>query len=219
VRTIQKRGWEWIRHNFLPNFFLGIVLITPLIVTYVVVRWVLQFADTFLFNLLPSFLRPESLFGFRIPGLGIVLVLLLFYIVGATGRNYIAQKWIQWLEERFQQVPFLRGVYFSTRKLLEAIFQPREGKLNRVVLVDSPLLDLKMLGFWVGEAKTESGESYHVVFIPTAPNPTSGFVCFVSKEQLHHLSIPPEETVQFLLSLGASMPSSLKGSTSSQEKV
>jgi uncharacterized membrane protein len=183
-------------------FITGLIVFTPLAVTVYVV-WIT-------FNLLDGFLRPivVALLGKTIPGLSLLLTLLLILLLGAFARAAIGQKAIEYLERSLSKVPLLRSIYSAIKGASVAFLMPRSEGFKQVVLVEYPRKGIYALAFTTGESvgeiqrKTESKTIN--VFVPTSPNPTSGFFLMVPEKDVIPLSISVEEALKFVITGGLS---------------
>jgi uncharacterized membrane protein len=196
---------EPFRAHLIKTLLVGVVIVVPFAITIFVFEALLKFSDTFLFQLLPRPLQPDQLFGFHIPGLGILFTLLILYLAGLVGRNYLGRKAIEGAESFLKEIPLVRGIYFATRKLVETVVEgPSKEKFQRVVLVPFPNRETYMFGFVSGELPPEKpdGEQRVIVFVPTSPNPTSGFVCMFRTSEVIPTTISLEEAFKIILSLG-----------------
>lgn len=197
---------EPIRLHLFKTLLVGIIIVVPFAITLFVLEALLKFSDTFLFRLLPKGLQPDHLFGFHIPGLGILFSLLIVYLAGVVGRNYLGKRVIEGAESFLKEIPVIRGIYFASRKLMETLVEgPSEKRFKRVVFLPFPRSGIYMLGFVTAEIEAQGeGERQLIVFIPTSPNPTSGFVCFCRESDVIFTDIPLEDAIQFVLSFGFS---------------
>lgn len=204
---------EPLRSHLIKTLLVGVVIVVPFAITLFVLEALLKFSDTFLFRLLPRPIQPDQLFGFHIPGLGILFTLLILYGAGLLGRNYLGRKAIEGAESFLKEVPLIRGIYFATRKLMETMVEgPSKEKFQRVLLVPFPNRETYMFGFVSGELPPEKpdGEQRVIVFVPTSPNPTSGFVCIFRASEVIPTTISLEEAFKTILSLGFAPSESLR---------
>ena len=180
----------------------GIILLTPLLLTV----WILYvFAHR-----LDSFFQPiiTPWLGYRIPGLGIILALLLVFITGLIAPNYLGRRIQRELERLIMRVPVVRSIYGTIRKVIEALHPERGREFKRVVLVPYPRRGMYALAFLTGEAGVPEGREsgsdgrWYYVFIPHTPNPTTGHVIVVPEKDILAVEMTPQEVFQLLVSAG-----------------
>lgn len=190
-------------------FFSGLLVWVPLGVTLFVLRTLIGLLDASLV-LVPSAITPA---WFRYPGSGAILTLLLVLVTGALTANLIGQKALDWMEAAFHRVPFLGPVYGGMKKVTETMFSGKGQAFQKVVLVEFPHRDSWTIGFVTAappaEVRYALGEKDMVtVFVPTTPNPTSGFLLLKPANEVRELKISVQDGMQYLISLGVVAPDS-----------
>jgi uncharacterized membrane protein len=185
-------------------FLAGLLVWLPLGVTLFVISTFIDVLNTSLL-LIPSFLRPH------IPGLGILLSLALVLGTGALTANFMGRQLLAWTESLFQRIPLVRSVYGGMKKLAETLFSGKGNSFRKVVMIEYPRKGMWSLGFLtsdpVGEIEQRAGGVDLVaVFVPTTPNPTSGFLLLVPKDEVKELTMSVQEGMQFIISLGVVAP-------------
>lgn len=187
----------------------------PVAVTAWAVLALLDVSDQFLFNFLPEQWQPDTLIGFRIPGLGILLTLLIIVATGAMARNYAGKRILSTVERMMASVPVLRGVHSALRQFLESMFIDRNQAFRKVVLIEYPRKGLYTLAFVTGSVQpgyfgenTQSIGKMRAVFVPTTPNPTSGFLLFVPTEDCVDVPLRVDEAFRLVVSGGVLTSSS-----------
>ena len=200
--------------NILKRYFLsGVLVVVPLILTYIVLK--------FLFELIDDILRPliERVFGYHIFGLGVVLTLLIIILAGILTRNFIGAKIYKIWDYFLTRVPLVRPFYTAAKQLLEAIAQPSKTSFQEVVLVEYPRKGTLALGFLSNHidivSDNYSGKMVSV-FIPSTPTPVSGMVVILPYEEVIPLDITVEEGIKFLVSGGYASPEIIKQKVKSQ---
>ena len=193
---------SWLRRRFV----VGLLVAFPLIVT-------LFFAN-FLFDILDPWFYPISMFLFdrQIPGIGFALVLMGIFLLGLISTNMIGGRLIGFFERRVSWVPFLSQIYRVTRQITEAIQIRDSDQFQRVVLLPFPHPGVKAVGFVTRDFRraTRFGEEpTAMVFVPTTPNPTSGFLVAVPEKDLIQLDITVEEGAKLVISAGLVTPNIL----------
>lgn len=188
-------------------FIAGLLVWLPILITYVVVRFIVQLMDGTL-ALLPTQYQPDQLLGMHIPGLGLVFTLLILFITGLLITNFVGHKIMGYSEKVLGQIPLVRSIYAATKQVLHAIFQPTSQSFRKVLLIEYPRRGLWSIAFQTSDKFTDvpvNGDTI-AVFIPTTPNPTSGFMLFVPKTDIIELDISVEEALRMVISLGVVIP-------------
>jgi uncharacterized membrane protein len=193
--------------NKIRNIFLaGVLVIIPISIPL--------FLFSFLFTRLDRAFSPlfKALMGYNIPGLGVGITIVTIFLVGLITTNFIGKKVIRLGEQFFSKIPLVRNIYQIAKQLLETIAIPDHNSFRQVVLVPYPRKGIYSLGFitcdnyW--EAQERTSEELVNVFIPVTPNPTSGRLIIVPKNELITLSISIEDGIKIVVSGGAVVPSS-----------
>jgi uncharacterized membrane protein len=187
----------------------GILALIPVFLTVwaflVMVKWTDRILD-----LIPRAYRPEALFGFPIPGLGLILSFLVIYIIGAFVANVMGRSLLNMGERILEKIPLLRWFYFSSKQLLEAIFVQGQDSFRRAILLEYPRKGIYSIGFVTGEARSEldrhiPGRAY-TVFVPTTPNPTSRYLVIVPEDEAIPLGWSVDDAFRIIISAGVLMP-------------
>jgi uncharacterized membrane protein len=175
----------------------GLLVILPLAVTFLLLRW--------LFTSLDSILQPifeAYLFGRRIPGVGLVAGILLILFAGALASNVLGRRLIDRFERLMLRIPLARVIYPSIKEFSETLFGERRATFQRVVLIEWPRQGLHAIGFVTGGRITEDGRQMIHVFVPGTPNPTAGFVVMTDEREVRSLDLTVEEALKFVISGG-----------------
>jgi uncharacterized membrane protein len=184
--------------------FAGLLVWIPLGATLLVIRFLLNLLDTSLL-LIPPSVRPN------IPGLGAVLSIGLVLLTGMFAANYRGGQFLAWAEGLLARIPFVRSLYGGTKKLAETLFSENSSAFRKVVLIEWPRKGLWSVGFLAGETLHEvqerTGKEMVTVFIPTTPNPTSGFIMQAARDEVVMLEMSVEEGMRYIISLGVVTPS------------
>ncbi|MBW2076240.1 MAG: DUF502 domain-containing protein [Deltaproteobacteria bacterium] len=198
----------------LKNYFLtGLLVILPIFITGYVIWLLIKAMDVFL-KYIPQKYLPETYLNIYIPGLGLILVVILILVVGVLTRNIAGRRVLQFWDNLVDRIPLARIIYSSVKQLLQAFFFQNSDAFQRVALVEYPRRGIYVLGFITGESKGEAQEKINKkminVFIPTTPNPTSGFYILVPEEDLTMLDMSVEDAFKLLISGGLVSPDELK---------
>lgn len=193
----------------------GLLVWIPLVTTVWVLQLLINFLDRSML-LVPPPWRPENLLGFQIPGLGIVLSLVLILVTGFLAANFIGKRVVRAGESLLARIPLVRTVYSSVKRLTETVLDEDSNSFRKVLLVQWPRQGLWTLAFQTGNpvkaVEKETGMEMLTIFVPTTPNPTSGFIMFSPPEDVVELDMAVEDAVRMVISLGAVTPDN-KGKT------
>jgi uncharacterized membrane protein len=187
----------------------GLLVWVPILVTVLVVRFILDLMDQTLL-LLPPSVRPEVLFGMHIPGLGLVLALLLLIFTGMLVSNIIGRSLVALWEELLNRIPFVRALYSGVKSFSTTILSNQGNSFKKVMLIEYPRQGIWSIGFQtagdVPLISKHSGEPQVCVFIPTTPNPTSGFIMMVPRSQAIELEMSVDAAMKMIVTLGVVVP-------------
>lgn len=193
----------------------GLLILIPLAVTISTINW-LDKSIIALFSLLPPDYQPGKYLDPRIPGVGIVLSIIIIYLVGFFGSVYLGRKIVLLYEMILARIPGVRWLYVVAKQILEAVYKTlgqvsEEGgeRFNGVVLVEYPRRGLYTIAFVTGETTgevREKGGELINIFVPTTPNPTSGFFLMVPKEDVKYLDMGVDQAFKLIISAGMIAP-------------
>lgn len=188
----------------LRRYFLsGILVIVPLIITFLVLRFLLSGVDGILSPII------NKLIGRSIPGLGVVATIILIFIAGVLTANVIGSRLFKIWEIFFIKTPLVRTIYSSSKQLVEAVTTTDKHSFKQVVLVEFPRKEIFCLGFLTNQVKVDLGnktEELIVVFIPSTPTPFTGWTLLFRKEEVIPLEITIEDGIKFFVSGGIASP-------------
>jgi uncharacterized membrane protein len=186
----------------------GVLVWLPILVVIWVIRFLVQLMDQTLL-LLPQAYRPEALFGFGLPGLGALLAFLIVLVTGLLVTNLIGRRLVDYWEELLQRIPLVRSIYSSVKGLAESVFS-QDSAFRKVVLIPYPRAGVWSIGFLtaenLGEISAKTGVPSVCVFIPTTPNPTSGFIVIVPRAEVIELSMNVDAAMKMIVTLGVVAP-------------
>lgn len=186
----------------------GLLVWLPLVATFLVLRLTVQLLDKSLV-LLPAAWRPEAILGVDIPGFGIIISLVVVLGTGAIVANFIGRRVVSLTESALERVPLVRSVYSGVKKLTSAVMSGDSQTFRKVVLVEYPRKGIWTLAFQTADpakAIEQIAGDVLTVYVPTTPNPTSGFVIFVPREDLKELDLSVEDALQLVMTLGVVTP-------------
>jgi uncharacterized membrane protein len=161
-----------------------------------------------LFSTIDSVLQPliRSIWGYPIHGLGFATAIILIYLAGVVASNVIGKRLIRYGESTLPWLPVVRQVYNTIKQILESFSAPRRAGFMQVVLTEFPRKGMRVIGFVTNEIQEESGKKLLTVFIPTSPNPTSGFLQIVNEDEITHTDISVENALKMVVSAGRVSP-------------
>jgi uncharacterized membrane protein len=187
----------------------GLIIWLPLLATVLVVRFLVRLMDRTLVVIPPAW-RPEELLGFSIPGLGVVLAFLILLLTGLLGANFVGRRVVDRWHQLMGRIPLVRSVYNGARQVAETVFSDGSTSFKKVMLVQHPRPGLWALCFQtatgLAEVQARTDREVVCVFLPTTPNPTSGFLLFVPKDELVELDMSVDEALRMIISLGVVIP-------------
>ncbi len=202
----MKKIWETLLAIFKKYFIAGALVLVPIIVTIWVLKAIALWADSFILSLIPSGLKPEIFLEKTIPGVGIAVTIAITLLVGVITRLYFGKKLLKLGDLIISKIPIGRGVYNIVKQFLSEILTQDKKKFKGVALVQWPRAGTYMIGFITGEPPAflaRAGEGPWVnVFIPTTPNPTSGFYVVFPKKDIVPLDISVDHAFKLIISGG-----------------
>ena len=186
------------------DFFSGVIVVVPFILTYIVIK--------FLFETIDNILQPLiiHLLGYWLPGLGLITTLLIIILAGIFTRNILGAKLYKFGDFLLERMPIIRPIYSGAKQLLEAVAMPSMNSFKEVVLIEYPRKGAYTVSFLSNKFEIESKGTHVSVFVPSTPTPISGMVIIVPIEDIILLEMTIEEGVKFLVSGGVVAPELLK---------
>ncbi len=192
------------------HFIAGILVTAPLAITLFLAWKIIAYIDTRVSHLLPPQYHPETYLPFNIPGTGLVIMTIVFITIGAFAAGFMGRFFIRLSERILDRVPIVRSVYGATKQIAQSVFEERSKAFRDVVLLEYPMKGKWAVGFISGRAKGEvqhkTASGVVSVFVPTTPNPTSGFLLFVEEKDLVFLDMTVEEGIKLVVSSGIVVP-------------
>ena len=186
-------------------FFTGVVVLIPIGFTLYLTIFLISVSS----KLIPKDLNPNNYLPFSIPGLEIFLSIIFITIIGGLSLSFIGKKFLQFINDVLKKIPFLRTIYSAIGQMTETFTQKRKNKKS-VVLIEYPRKGSWAVGFATkdnkGEISKKTKKNLVNVFVPTTPNPTSGFLLMFPKDELIYLDMSFEEASKFIVSAGTSIP-------------
>ena len=200
---------RWLRNSLLT----GIVVATPVAVTIWLVYTFINFVDSTVKPLIPARYNPESYLDFAIPGMGLLIAILGLTLLGALAANIFGRTLISIGERLVNSLPLVRNIYSALKQIVETVMAGKEQSFKEVVLVEYPMAGHHAVAFVSAHAKGSIahhlGEDVIGVFVPTTPNPTSGFLLFTPRRKTIKLDMTVEEAAKLIISFGLVTPDRL----------
>lgn len=192
---------EKIVKHLKGKFITGLFVVIPLGITIFILKFLFNFADGILGSYLDSIFSVFIHKDYHIPGLGMLTGLVVIYVSGVLATNVMGTRLIRWWDDLLSRIPLVKSIYNSSKQLTQVF---REGKTSyhRAVFVEWPRVGVRAVGFVTAEVMRD-GETLVVVYVPTMPNPTSGFALFFRESDVHDSGMTVEEAVKFVVSGGA----------------
>ncbi|HQT81797.1 MAG: hypothetical protein B7Z60_08200 [Ferrovum sp. 37-45-19] len=192
-------------------FLTGIVVLIPVVITVWVLRLVITSLDQ-IFDILPIAWRPETLVGLHIPGLGVLVALLIVILTGAVATNFLGRKLLDMLDDILGKIPLVKSIYSGVKQVSDTLFSSSGQAFRQVLLVRYPHNDVWTIAFQTGvptqSIAREFSEPHVNVYVPTTPNPTSGFFLMLPKSQTIELDMSVDMALKYIISMGVVDPTS-----------
>lgn len=203
---VEKRAtsvWRRFLRKFRAILVAGLAVTVPIGLTIWIFVW--------LFTEIDKLLQPviKTIFGHEIIGVGFGVIVVLVLIVGTIATNVIGKRIVRWGESLLEKVPMTRTIYVAIKQIAQSFSDPKKPRFMQVVLIEFPVKGMKTIAFITNEEKDKSGRKFFNVFIPTALNPTGGFVEIVREEDIIRTNLSVEEGLKMAISAGSMSPQGL----------
>lgn len=191
-------------------FVSGLLVWLPIWVTILVIKFLVDILNNSLV-LLPKKYQPDALLGFHVPGIGVLITLLVIFMTGAFAANFIGRHLVMFWDGIIARIPGVRTVYMGVKQVLQTIFTPGGQSFRKVLLVEYPLAGTWTIAFQTGDASSEvkntlDQQEMVSLYVPTTPNPTSGFLLMLPKNKVKELDMSVEQALKLVISLGVMQP-------------
>jgi uncharacterized membrane protein len=194
----------------------GLLIWAPLAVTYFLLRFAVNLMDKTL-AVLPQQYQPEELLGLHIPGLGVILTFVVLFLTGMLAANFVGRYVVGGWESLLDRIPVVRTIYGGAKNFAEIVFSDSNESFKKVLLIEYPRKGIYSLAFQtsseLGEVQARTGLDVVCCFVPTTPNPTSGFVIMLPKKDVRVLDMEIDEALKMIISLGVVVPTWRKEQT------
>ena len=194
----------------------GLLVWLPLAVTFGLLRFLIGLMDRTL-NLLPMAYRPEEWLPIAVPGLGVILTVIVLLVTGLLATNIVGRSVVGGWESLLRRIPVVRSIYSAAKNFAEIVFSDSGNAFKKVLLVEYPRKGIYSLTFQtsteMGEVQGRTGDDVICCFVPTTPNPTSGFIIIVPRTDVIELDMTVDEAAKLIMSLGVVVPTWTKQQT------
>ncbi|MEM9225724.1 MAG: DUF502 domain-containing protein [Pseudomonadota bacterium] len=207
VEAPKKLGlFAWLR----GRFFAGMVIAAPIAATYFILQFLITFIDNSVRPLLPPILQPETYTNYAVPGFGLLVLVVGLTFLGAVTANLVGRSVLRATDRVFSRIPIVKNVYAAIKQLTDVLANNQSASFDRVVMVQYPREGSWCIGFVSSEARGEVGGKLGSgmvgVFVPTTPNPTSGFLIYVKADECIEMNMSIEEGAKLILTAGLVVP-------------
>lgn len=210
-KPLHRRGRAMARLRL--YFLTGLVIAAPLVLTITITWWFIQWIDNIVAPFIPPPYRPDRFFSFWVPGFGVVVALVFITLLGFLTRNYVGSKLVTMGESVLGRMPVVRSLYRGLKQIFETVVSSQSKAFQTVGLIEYPRKGLWAIVFMAGDAKGEVAHHLNetvAVFLPTTPNPTSGFLLFVKRSDIQILDMSLEDAAKLVISGGLVTPEHIR---------
>lgn len=196
-------------------FISGLLVWLPIWVTILVIKFLVDMLDSSL-SLLPAKYQPDALLGFHIPGIGVAITLFVIIVTGLFAANFVGEYLVKLSDTFIGRIPFIRSVYSGVKQVAQTLFSSSGQSFRKVFLVQYPHAGAWTIAFQTGDGVEEvsaalAKQNMISLYVPTTPNPTSGFLLMFPRDQVIELNMNVEQALKFVISLGVMQPTFIKG--------
>ncbi len=194
---LPDKGAAVVKKGIKKCFISGLIVVVPVSFTVYILWAIIKFTDRF---------YPSSFLPFYVPGFGIIITFFIIFLVGVITTNFFGKRLLSFGEMIISRVPLVKEIYLSIKQIAEALFSQKEKKFRRVVLIEYPRKGIYTMVFVTGlsheNIQEKTGKKLLNVFVPTTPNPTSGFLLMVPEDEVIELDLTSEEAFKLIISGG-----------------
>jgi uncharacterized membrane protein len=204
--VLMRTGTSSVKKYFIT----GLLIWIPLAITFTVLSWIVKLLDGWIMPWLPEHLQPQTVLGFNLPGLGVILCVFILFATGVIGANVLGQRLVRLWESLLARIPVVKSIYYSVKQVSDTLFSSNGQAFRKALLVQYPREGIWTIAFLTGApgndiAQHLSGD--HVsVYVPTTPNPTSGFFLMLPATDIIELDISVDEALKYIISMGVVAP-------------
>jgi uncharacterized membrane protein len=206
---LERAGYSVLQFNLKNIFLTGLAVIVPVGLTVYILVFLIGMMDGLL-TFIPQKYHPTTLIGFHIPGLGIIITILLIFICGLMTKSIIGKRIVLYGEALLDRIPIVRSIHMAIKKIVDSMVLYRSRSFKKVVLVEFPRKGAYTLAFMTGEPAYEihakTGQRCVSVYVPTTPNPTSGYFIMFPEHEVVQLDMSVEDAFTLIISCGIVNP-------------
>jgi len=195
-------------------FITGLLLWIPLVITFMVLAWIVGTLDRILL-LIPEVWQPRNLLGFNIPGIGVAVTLLIIFITGLIGANVLGQRLVRVWEGILSRIPVVKSIYYSVKQVSDTLFSSSSHAFRKALLVQYPREGVWTIAFLTGKPGGDAAKhlpgDFVSIYVPTTPNPTSGFFLMLPRTDVIELNMSVDEALKYIISMGVVAPGKRPG--------
>lgn len=191
-------------------FISGLLVWLPIWITILALKFLVDILSNTL-NLLPHQYQPDALIGFHIPGIGVIITLLIVFFTGVIVANFVGKQMVAFGDSIIVRIPLVRSIYSAVKQVSDTLFKPGGTSFRKVLLVEYPRAGTWTLAFQTGDGTPEVSKSVNEeemvsLYVPTTPNPTSGFLLIVPRKNVIEMEMSVDQALKFVISLGVVQP-------------
>ncbi len=191
---------------FKRYFLAGLAVLMPLVITYLILKFLVVSADALVLSFIPKRFWPNELIGVDIPGLGLIVTIVMIIAMGMLTRHYMGRKFVKLGDHIMSKIPLGAGIYNATKQFMNTFISDKEQQFKSVVVVEYPRRGSWVMGFVTKSPSKEildvDEREWVTIFIPTTPNPTSGFLIMAPKNETKSVDLSTDEAFKFIVSAG-----------------
>lgn len=196
-------------------FVTGLLIWIPLVITLMVLAWIVNTLDQILL-IAPAAVRPDALLGFHLPGVGVLVTLLLILLTGLAAANFVGQRLVGFWEGLLSRIPVVKSIYYSVKQVSDTLLSSNGQAFRKALLIQYPHQGIWTIAFQTGkpggDAARHLGDDFVSVYVPTTPNPTSGFFLMLPRKDAIELDMSVDDALKYIISMGVVAPPSPPGS-------
>ena len=190
-------------------FVTGLLIWIPLVITLMVLAWIVNTLDQILL-IAPAAVRPDALLGFHLPGIGVLVTLLLILLTGLAAANFVGQRLVGFWESLLSRIPVVKSIYYSVKQVSDTLLSSNGQAFRKALLIQYPHQGIWTIAFQTGkpggDAARHLGDDFVSVYVPTTPNPTSGFFLMLPRKDAIELDMSVDEALKYIISMGVVAP-------------
>lgn len=195
---------------FKRYFLTGLLIWVPLVITFWVLSLIIDTLDQSL-RLLPNAVHPKNMLGFALPGVGALLTLAMIFLTGLLATNFIGQKLVNWWDKLLSRIPVVNSLYKAIKQVSDTLLAPNGNAFRKALLIEYPRRDAWTIAFLTGgppggDIGNHLRGEFVSVYVPTTPNPTSGFFLMLPRADVVELDMSVDEALKYIISMGVVAP-------------